>query len=693
MNNNSTEALGTERIGKLILRLAAPAIAGQLINMLYNMVDRMYIGHIADIGQLALTGVGVCLPIIMIISAFAALVAMGSAPRASIFLGKGDKNSAEHILGNSFTLLAIAAVILTFAVRHWAEPLLMTFGASENTIEYALDYIMIYALGTIFVQMTLGLNAFISAQGFAKTSMLTVIIGAVLNIILDPIFIFGMKMDVSGAALATIISQCVSMVWIIFFLTGKKTVVHLRVKYMKLSPKVFLPCLALGLSPFVMQFTESVLAVCFNTSLYKYGGDLAVGAMTILSSVFQLAFLPLVGLGQGVSPIISYNYGAKRPDRVREAFRKFLLTCVGFAFILWSAVQLFPQVFVKIFNNEPELVTYASRALRIYTAALIAMGVQSACQQCFVALGDAKSSLICALMRKVIILIPMIYILPATGLFTEKDLAVFTAEPVSDTLAAIFTASLFAFKFKKLMAGMDGPGGPGKSSVDKWKQSRLFGFLRKFLLLVTGKRKTIWATEFDGEPSVFVCNHDRAYGPIAMNVQFDHCKELRPWINYEVLSFKTMPDYVRGDFWYPPDKWYTKILDYTLAYFYALIIPPILRGSGCIPVYHDTKVMSTLKSSVEALKAGYHIMLFPEHPSGYGEYTSDVFTGFVSLGRLMQRRTGRSVSFYPTYVDWKGREIRVGKPIRYSAEEAFDSQAEKISKAVEAHFQARGLEK
>lgn len=683
--DSRTDALGTADIKKLIFSLGAPAIAAQLINMLYNMVDRMYIGHIEDIGKLALTGVGVCLPIILIISAFAALFGMGGAPRASIFLGKGNKTAGERILGSCFTLLVAASILLTAAIELWAEPVLFMFGASEDTIGYALDYILIYGLGTVFVQLTLGLNQFISAQGFAKTSMLTVLIGAVCNIALDPVFIFALDMGVKGAALATVISQCVSTVWILVFLTGKKTVLRLRPKYMLPVPKVFLPCVALGVSPFIMQSTESLLSVCFNTSLQKYGGDPAVGSMTVLTSIFQLAFLPLLGLSQGVSPIISYNYGAKNADRVRQAFRLLLLYCVVYITVVWVAIQLFPKLFVNIFNNDPEFVRYASRALRIYTATLIVMGVQVSCQQSFIALGNAKSSIIAAVMRKIVILIPMIYILPAVNIVQEKDIAVFMAEPVSDFLAASFTAILFSVHFKKAMAEIEPP-------RDRWKQSRFFEFLRKAIMFFTGPMDTIWQEEFDGEPSIFVCNHDRAYGPIAMCVQFDHCKELRPWINHEVLSFKTMPPYVRQDYWYPPDKWYTKILDYTAAYFYSLIIPPIMRGSACIPVYHDTKVMSTLRASVDAIRQGHHIMLFPEHPSGYGEYSADVFTGFVSLGRLVQRRTGKTVSFYPTFVDWKAREIRVGAPIRYNSQENFELQAENISHTVAEHFERKGFE-
>lgn len=450
MNSNQSQSLGTQPVGKLLTKLAAPAIAAQIVNLLYNMVDRIFIGHIEGIGKLALTGVGVCFPLIMIISAFAALVGMGAAPRASIFMGKGDKNAAENIMGNSFTLLIAVSLVLTAVFLLFAQPILMTFGASENTIQYALDYIRIYSLGTVFVQLTLGMNAFISAQGFAKISMMTVLIGAVLNIILDPVFIFGFNMGVKGAALATIISQCVSMLWILKFLTGPKTELKIRRRYLKPNPKVFLPCMALGLSPFIMQATESLISVCFNSSLLKYGGDIAVGSMTILTSVMTFSILPLQGLCQGSQPIISYNYGAKNTIRVKKAFRLTLASCLAYSFIMWALVMLFPQGFIRLFNNDAELVTFASRALRIYMAVNCVFGAQIACQQTFIALGNAKCSLFLAVLRKIILLIPLIYILPL--FMADKTTAVFLAEPAADILAVSCTVILFSREFKKAMA-------------------------------------------------------------------------------------------------------------------------------------------------------------------------------------------------------------------------------------------------
>lgn len=450
--------LGSGPVGKLLFSLALPTITSQVVNMLYNLVDRVYIGHmkpVDTVGSLALTGVGVCLPVIMIISAFSALVGMGGAPRASIQEGRGDPEGSQRIMGNGFTLLILCAVALTAVFQSFAEPLLLTFGASENTIGYAMDYMRVYSLGTLFVQVTLGMNAYITAQGFTTVSMKTVLIGAGLNTVLDPIFIFGLRLGVRGAALATILSQAVSAVWVLRFLTGPRTKWRLRREDLRLRPEVFLPSMALGLSPFIMQSTESLIAVCFNSSLLKYGGDVAVGAMTVLTSMMQFAMMPLHGLSQGAQPIISYNFGARNARRVRDAFRCLLKTCVLYSAALWALVQLFPRLFVTIFNNNPVLVDYAAWALRIYMGVTCLFGIQVACQQTFVALGNAKTSLFLAVLRKIILLIPLIYILP--NFFADKAFAVFLAEPAADFLAVSATASLFAVQFKRSMAELERP--------------------------------------------------------------------------------------------------------------------------------------------------------------------------------------------------------------------------------------------
>lgn len=442
--------LAKEPIGRLLLKLALPTVAAQIINMLYNIVDRIYIGHIKGVGALALTGVGVCMPIIMIVTAFAALVGNGGAPRASIFMGKGENDAAEKTLGNCFTLQIMISVVLTAVLLIWNRDLLMAFGASENTIEYAVSYMNIYAVGTIFVQLTLGMNAFITAQGFAKTGMLSVLIGAVANIILDPIFIFGFGLGVRGAALATIISQATSCTWVLLFLFGKKTVLKIRVKNMGLQKKIILPSIALGLATFIMQASESVISVCFNSSLLKYGGDIAVGAMTILTSVMQFAMLPLQGLGQGAQPIIGYNYGAKNVERVKNAFWLLLKVSLSYAVLLWAFIMIFPQGFAGMFTSDPELLIFTKTALRIYTACLFLFGIQMACQMTFTSLGKAGSSIIVAVMRKFVLLIPLIYIMPVI-LSNKKDIAVYMAEPIADFFAVSFTAVLFFFQFRKCM--------------------------------------------------------------------------------------------------------------------------------------------------------------------------------------------------------------------------------------------------
>ena len=446
--------LATDPLGSLLLRLALPTVAAQLINMLYNIVDRIYIGHIPETGALALTGVGVCLPLIMIVSAFAALVGNGGAPRATIAMGQGNKEKAEEILGNCFGLQIVVSVLLTVILFLGDRTFLLAFGASANTIDYAVAYMDIYAVGTIFVQITLGINACITAQGFAREGMLSVLIGAVANIILDPVFIFGLNMGVRGAALATVLSQALSCAWVLAFLFGKRTFLRLCASTIRLSPTVLLPCVALGAATFIMQASESVISVAFNSSLLKYGGDMAVGAMTILSSVMQFAMLPLQGLGQGAQPIISYNYGAGKRDRVKKAYFLLLRVSVLYSCLLWLLVELFPQAFASLFTGDAALVAYTGNALRIYVAALFLFGIQMACQMTFTSLGKAKQSILVAVMRKFILLLPLIYIMPQ--LFrADQARAVYMAEPVADTLAVLFTATLFFFTFRKVLRQME----------------------------------------------------------------------------------------------------------------------------------------------------------------------------------------------------------------------------------------------
>lgn len=445
----NNEFLGTEPVRGLLFRLAIPTVAAQLINMLYNVVDRIYIGHMPGEGDLALTGVGVCLPVILIVSAFAALVGSGGGPRASIAMGRKAYGEAERIMGSCLAFLVMGSVVLTAVLLLWGEKLLLIFGASENTIGYAWSYMSIYALGTVFVQVTLGMNPFITGQGFSRMGMMTVLIGAGLNIALDPLFIFGFGMGVRGAAVATIISQEVSCIWVLCFLRGKKTVLRLKKENIRMDLRIVGPCVALGVAPFIMQASESVIAVCFNASLLKYGGDVAVGAMTILTSVMQFAMMPLQGLAQGAQPIISYNYGAGDGKRVRETYRLLLAVSLSYSFVLWGLVQLFPGVFAGIFTSDAVLRPFAADALRIYCAVLCIFGLQVACQMTFVSLGKAGASVLVAVMRKFVLLLPLIYIMPA--IMEDQTVAVYTAEPVADLLAVSFTGILFFFQFRKTM--------------------------------------------------------------------------------------------------------------------------------------------------------------------------------------------------------------------------------------------------
>lgn len=442
--------LATADIGSLLFTLSLPAITSQIVNVLYNIIDRVYIGHIPKVGAVALTGVGVSFPIVALISAFAALFSFGAAPRASIFMGRGDKKSAEKTLGNSISLLIISSIILTAIVLIFHIPLLYLFGASENTIEYGTTYIKIYALGTIFVQLTLGLNSFIAVQGFSKIAMFTVLIGAITNIILDPILIYGLEMGVAGAAIATIISQALSAVFALRFMLSKKTQIKIKKKNLKIDSKIAVPAVGLGLSPFIMQSTESLLMLAFNSQLLKFGGDLAVGTMTITSSLMQFALLPVQGITQGGQAILSFNYGAGNINRVREAFKLQSVACVVFSGILWMLLLAFPKFFARFFTQDAMLLNQAMWAIRVYFAVIVLFGMQISCQQSFIAFGDARTSAFLAIFRKIIVLIPLIFILP--NFLDNKVFAVFLAEPIADFIAVLTTTLMFKVKMNKIIA-------------------------------------------------------------------------------------------------------------------------------------------------------------------------------------------------------------------------------------------------
>lgn len=441
--------MGSGPIGKLLFSLAVPAVVAQVINLLYNIVDRIYIGHIPGVGASALTGVGLFMPILMLINAFAMMAGSGGAPRAAIAMGQGDREGAEKIVANCFTVLLGFAVVLTAVFYFSAPALLRMFGASDVTLPYAVSYSRVYILGSVTVLLVMGMNPFITTQGFAKISMMTTAIGAVINIVLDPIFIFALGMGVVGAALATVLSQAVGALWILRFLTGPKTLLKLRVSNMRLEAKVILPCLALGVSTFVMLSTESLLSISFNSSLARYGGDIAVGAMTVITSASQLAMMPIQGFCQGGQPIMSFNFGANKPDRVKKTFWLQFRICVAYAALFWVLMMVGPQLVAGIFTSDAALVEYTTWAMRIYMAGIFALGFQLSCQQSFMALGQAKVSLLLACLRKLILLIPLIFILPL--FFENKVFAVFLAEPVSDIIAAAVTTAMFLTRFDKIL--------------------------------------------------------------------------------------------------------------------------------------------------------------------------------------------------------------------------------------------------
>lgn len=446
-----SEQLASAPVTPLLLRLAIPTILAQLVNLLYNIVDRIYIGHMPVVGDIALTGVGLCFPVIYLLSAFAALLGQGGAPRAAIAMGRGDNDEAERILGTCFTSLIVTALLLTAAFQLWGEELLWLFGASEDTIGYALPYMRVYAAGSLFVMLALGMNLFITTQGYTTFSMITVVIGAVLNIVLDPVFIYAFDMGVAGAAWATILSQAVSAAFAVAFFFGKRTKLRLKKAYLLPKPRILGPVLALGFAPFVMQATESLVNVAFNSSLQAYGGDIPVGCMTVSSTIMQMFWLPSQGIGQGAQPIISYNFGAGNMARVRKAFMTMLVVSIIFIGAGWLAVMLFPGFFIRIFNDSPALVEMGSWTLRVYLAAFFLMALQMSIQQVFVSVGRAKSAVVVASVRKLVLLVPLIYILP--HFFEDKVFAVFLAEPVSDFFSVLTATILFLATMRGMLWG------------------------------------------------------------------------------------------------------------------------------------------------------------------------------------------------------------------------------------------------
>lgn len=448
MNNNTTEMLEKAPLRKLFITMAIPSVLAQLINVLYNIVDRIYIGHIKEVGSLALTGVGVTFPIIMVVSAFSAFAGQGGAPLASIALGAKDYKKAEKIMGNSTALLIVFSVSLTIFFQFLKRPLLYAFGASDNVIKYALDYITLYLYGTPFVMLSLGLNTFISGQGNAKIAMLSVLIGAITNIVLDPVFIFVFGLGVKGAALATIISQAFSATWVVYFLLSKKSIIKIKFSNLYFDKNILKKTGALGMSPFIMQSTESLVLLTLNSGLQKYGGDLYVGSMSILTSVLQLITVPVSGITQGIQPVISYNFGAGNRKRVLQTFKGMLVVCLTVTMIMGGIGVLFPNIYVGIFTSSLDLTNLTVNYMPIFILGMCIFGIQQSIQGTFLALGQAKYSIFIALLRKVILLVPLAIILP----FFMGVKGIYLAEPIADISSVTIATITFTLTYKKILS-------------------------------------------------------------------------------------------------------------------------------------------------------------------------------------------------------------------------------------------------
>ena len=678
IERTQTGAPGTAGVGGRRLRRAVSALAWALLLLLSALTDMLFVGRMAGESASALAGLGLCRPLILLLAAFAVLAGLGGARSAARSTGKDGREAAEKALGNSVTLLLILSAVLTPALRLLPEELLCALGAGGKALFYASAYLRVYSLGTVFVLLTLGLSAFVALRGFPTAGLLAMRAGVLANAALDALFIFGYDLGVVGAAWGTVASQALSAALLLAFFMGKKSPVRLRLTYMRPDKEALRGCLGAGFLPFLPLAAESATLAYFNVALFKYLDEAAVGAMALVSGVLALFFLPLAGFALGALPALRQGFAAKRPDRIKGAVLLLLGVCALYAFGLWGVVQLWPQGFVRLFCDDVGLLYAAASALRLYFAAACVLGVQLTFQAVLVALGRVKSAVFIALLHRAL-LISFIYVLPGLLLQTLGRSAVWLAAPAADAVSTLLAGAIFLPGFRGALA----------QSVDEHWQSGFFRFLRKAILLCTGPMKTVWEEPFSGAPSVFVCNHDRAFGPIAMNVQFEHCTNIRPWINAQVLSEREAPAYIREDYWWDPNKWYAPILSRTLAYFYALLIPPILRWADCVPVYHNTGVMSTLRASVKTLSDGKHLLLFPERPAGFRQYGTEISSGFVSVGKLYYGREKQSVHFYPAWVDWKGREIQVGKPLVYDPTVKYEEQAAAIASAIEDFFAQR----
>lgn len=644
------------------------------------LAERLSAGRIPEAGQLALGALAAVLPLVLAVLAVAVLVGKSGAKEANRLLSLGNREEAEQKLGGSVCLLIICALLLTAGFQLFGEALLRLAGAGEESIPQALDYLNTYSLGLIFVLLTWGQNAFLTAQDRHWESAAALLAAAATALILIPLLIFHFDLGLHGAALGGLAAHGVSALLMSLALAKKEAPLRLRATCLLPGLKAWKTGLSQGLSAFVLLLGEGLVLALLNRRLLRLEGEPGLAVLTVLTGVLALFFLPLMGLAKGTKPLLQARFAKGDTGGVKQAAGRLILLSLSFSLALWAAVQLKPQAFFRLFGAEERLLALGLPLLRLFCASAWLLGLQTALRQALSAVGAERNLSAAVPPRSRILMLIFIFVLPGLSGRLSKTALILLAQPLADLLAAAFALALFLRGFHRALEG-----GPVYA---EHRQGRLFRLLRLVIALFTPRMETVWEEPFEGAPSVFVCNHDRAFGPIAMCVHFPLCREIRPWINAQVLSPRETPQYVREDYWWDPDKWTAPIFDHSLAYLMALLIPPILRGADSVPVYHDAGVMATLRASVKTLADGRHLLLFPERPTGYHQYDTEIFDGFVSVGRLYYKRSREQVHFYPAFVDWRGKKITVGKPLVYDPSVDHTLQAPQTARAIEAYFAA-----
>ena len=642
--------------------------------------ERLSVGRIPETGQPALGALATVLPLVLAVFAITVLVGKSGAKEAKRLLSLGKQAEAEERLGGSICLLIVCALLFTAVFRLFGEPLLRLAGAGEESLPLALDYLNTYHFGLVFVLLTWGLNSFLTAQDRHWESAIALLAAAAVAVILIPLLIFRFELGLRGAALGGLAAHGVSALLMSLALVGKSAPLRLRAACLLPGLKAWKTGLSKSVSAFLVLLGEGLLFALLNHRLLRQEGEAGLAVLTILAGVMALFFLPLMGLAKGAKPLLQARFAKGDTEGVKRATGLLILLSFGFSLSLWAVVQLKPQAFFRLFGAEERLLALGLPLLRLFCGGACLLGLQTAMRQALSAVGAERNLPANVLPRSRILMLTFIIVLP--GLFgrTSRTGLILLAQPVADFLATAFALALFLRGFHRaLEEGTD---------FAEHRQGRLFRLLRVVLALFTPRMETVWEEPFSGAPSVFVCNHDRAFGPIAMCVHFPLCREIRPWINAQVLSPRETPQYVREDYWWDPDKWTAPIFDHSLAYLMALLIPPILRGADSVPVYHDVRVMSTLRASVKTLSDGKHLLLFPERPIGYHQYGTEIFDGFVSVGRLQYRRSRERVHFYPAFVNWESKKITVGKPLVYDPSVDHAAQAPRTARAIEDYFAA-----